>query len=93
VISYTPYRLIMHAQRSLILTSLLALSAIVGSVPTHSPDTPSQTYRGSGRIENAYRGSGRIENAYRGSGRIEVAYRGSGRIETEYRGSGRLEEG
>ncbi len=71
----------MHAQRSLILTSLLALGAIVGSVPTPSPVSPSHTYRGSGRIENAYRGSGRIDTAYRGSGRIDTAYRGSGRIE------------
>jgi hypothetical protein len=86
VISYTANRLIMHAQRSLIITSLLALGAIVGSVQT----LPSTAYRGSGRIEVAHRGSGRIEVAHRGSGRIEVAHRGSGRIEVAYRGSGRI---
>ncbi len=81
MISYTSYRLIMQAQRSLLLTSILTLSAIVGSVQTHSPSSPSHAYRGSGRIDNAYRGSGRVEVAYRGSGRIETAYRGSGRVE------------
>ena len=70
----------MQAQHSLLLTSLLVLSAIVSTVQTLAPSSSSD-YRGSGRIENAYRGSGLVEMAYRGSGRVDVAYRGSGRVD------------
>ena len=65
----------MQAQLSLLLTSLLVLSAIVSTVQTLTPPpSPSLSdYRGSGRIENAYRGSGRMEMTYRGSGRVDVA--------------------
>ena len=70
MISYTFNRLIMQAQHSLLLTSLLVLSAIVSTVQTLAPS--SSDYRGSGRLENAYRGSGRVEVAYRGSGRVDV---------------------
>lgn len=64
----------MQAQHSLLFTSLLVLSAIVGTVQTLTPPPSSLSdYRGSGRIENAYRGSGRVDVAYRGSGRIDVA--------------------
>ena len=63
----------MQAQHSLLFTSLLVLSAIVGTVQTLTPPPSSSDYRGSGRIENAYRGSGRMDVAYRGSGRIDVA--------------------
>ena len=75
MISYTFNRLIMQAQQSLLLTSLLVLSAVVSTVQTLTPlPSPSLSdYRGSGRIENAYRGSGRVEIAYRGSGRVDVA--------------------
>ena len=75
MISYTFSRLIMQAQHSLLLTSLLVLSAVVSTVQTLTP-LPSSSlsdYRGSGRIENAYRGSGRMEMAYRGSGRVNLA--------------------
>jgi hypothetical protein len=81
VISYTFNRLIMQAQHSLLLTSLLVLSAIVSTVQTLAPSPSSSDYRGSGRIENAYRGSGRVDMAYRGSGRVDMAYRGSGRVD------------
>ena len=80
MISYTFNRLIMQAQHSLVLTSLIVLCAIVSTVQTRSPSS-SEDYRGSGRIENAYRGSGRVEIAHRGSGRMEMAYRGSGRVD------------
>lgn len=67
----------MRAQRSLILTTLVLVTAIVTlkQSPTLTPSHANEwlSYRGSGRVETAYRGSGRVEIAYRGSGRITVA--------------------